>query len=289
VSNTRPKTIFVSGLSGSGKTTAMAALEDLGFYCADNLPVQLVGQFLDLCAKATPPLSRVAQAIDAREGPQVAQLPATLRALRASGSNVELLFLEAGVGELISRYRETRRVHPHARSGGLAEGIESERALLAEVAAQADRLIDTSHLNVHELRALIFEHASGERRILGVRLISFGFRFGTPAEAELLFDTRFLPNPYFEESLREGSGRESDVARFVLESDTGRAFMAHLRDWLSFLLPQYDAEGKPFLTLAVGCTGGRHRSVAVVEALASMLRERGRDINIEHRDLEKSR
>ena len=289
MSETQPKTIFVSGLSGSGKTTVMAALEDLGFYCADNLPVPLVGQFLDLCAKATPPLNRVALAIDAREGPQIAQLPAALRALRASRSDVELLFLEASVTALMNRYRETRRVHPHGRGGGLAAGIESEQALLADVASQADRLIDTSNLNVHELRALIFEHVSGAQRILGVRLISFGFRLGTPPEAELLFDARFLPNPYFEEDLRKGDGREADVARFVLESDTGRSLMTHLRNWLDFLLPHYDAEGKPFLTLAVGCTGGRHRSVAVVEALAATLREQGRSINIQHRDLEKSR
>ena len=289
MSDAQPHTIFVSGLSGSGKTTAMAALEDLGFYCADNLPVQLVGQFLDLCAKAKPPLDRVALAIDAREGPLVAQLPETLRALRASGRRVELLFLEAGVAELMNRYRETRRVHPHARGGGLEAGIESERALLADVAGHADRLIDTSDIIVHELRALIFEHVSGTTRRLGVRLISFGFRHGTPAEAELLFDARFLPNPYFEEALREGSGRDDDVARFVLEGDTGRSFMTHLRDWMAFLLPHYDAEGKPFLTLAVGCTGGRHRSVAVVEALASMLRAQRRDVSLEHRDLESSR
>lgn len=288
MSEAGPHTIFVSGLSGSGKTTAMAALEDLGFYCADNLPVQLVGQFLDLCAKATPPLERIALAIDAREGPLVAQLPETLRTLRASGKKVELLFLEAGVRVVMNRYRETRRVHPHARGGQLEAGIESERVLLAEVASQADRLIDTSDLNVHELRALIFEHASGSARRLGLRLVSFGFRYGTPAEAELLFDARFLVNPYFEEALRAGSGRDSDVARFVLDSDTGRSFMARLLDWMAFLLPHYDAEGKPFLTLAVGCTGGRHRSVAVVEALASTLRGQGRSVSVEHRDLESS-
>lgn len=287
MSDARPHTIFVSGLSGSGKTTVMATLEDLGFYCADNLPVQLVGQFLDLCAKATPPLENVALAIDAREGPLVADLPETLRALRASGGNVELLFLEAGVPELMNRYRETRRVHPHARGGQLESGIESERALLAGVASQADRLIDTSDLNVHELRALIFEHVSGTTRRLGVRLISFGFRYGTPAEAELLFDARFLANPYFEEALREGSGLDPDVAHFVLEGDTGRSFLSRLEDWMEFLLPHYDAEGKPFLALAVGCTGGRHRSVAVVETLASTLRAQGRDVSVEHRDLEK--
>lgn len=287
MSEVRPHTIFVSGLSGSGKTTVMAALEDLGFYCADNLPVQLVGQFLDLCAKASPPLVRIAMAIDAREGPLVAQLPATLRALRDTGGNVELLFLEAGVRELMNRYRETRRVHPHARGGQLSEGIESERELLAGVAAQADRLIDTSGLNVHELRRLIFDHVSGTLRQLGVRLVSFGFRYGTPDAAELLFDARFLSNPYFEESLREATGRDSAVSRYVLEGKSGLEFMSRLREWLAFLLPQYDAEGKPFLTVAVGCTGGRHRSVAVVEALASTLREQGRSVSVEHRDLEK--
>jgi RNase adapter protein RapZ len=284
----RARVVFVSGLSGSGKSTAMAALEDLGFYCADNLPVPLVEQFLDLCAKSTPPIEKIALALDAREAQFLPELPALLARVRAAGNRVELLFLECSEQVLVRRYRETRRVHPLSRDGSVEEGIATEQRLLGELAALADRSIDTTQLNVHQLKAAVAQGVSGESRATVVNLVSFGFRYGTPEALELLFDVRFLPNPHFESVLRERTGREHAVSEYVLKSSRGIAFFERLRDWLSFLLPLYDAEGKAYLTIGVGCTGGRHRSVAVVEAMAAALREAGREVSVEHRDVEKS-
>jgi UPF0042 nucleotide-binding protein len=287
VSQGSPQIVFVSGLSGSGKTTVMAALEDLGFYCADNLPVQLTGQFLDLCAKATPPIEKIALALDAREGQFLAELPAAMKDVRARGFTVELIFLEADVATLVNRYRETRRVHPLSPEGSVEQGIAAERGRLAEVAALADRVIDTTRLNVHELRTAIFGHVTGVERALVVNLVSFGFRHGPPPAMELQFDVRFLPNPYFDERLRPQTGCDEAVARYVLDSARGAVFFRKLCEWLDFLLPHYDDEGKSYVNVGVGCTGGRHRSVAIVEALASYLRDRGREVNVQHRDVEK--
>ena len=278
---------FVSGLSGSGKSTAMASLEDLGFYCADNLPVQLIGQFVGLCAKATPPIEKIALALDAREGQFLADLPTTMEQLRVRGYQVELIFLEADVPTLVNRYRETRRVHPLSPEGSVEEGIESERARLANVASLADRGIDTTRLNVHELRTVVSEHVSGVERAIVVNLASFGFRHGPPPSTELMFDVRFLPNPYFDEHLRADSGQDESVARYVLDSARGALFFGKLCEWLDFLLPLYDHEGKAYVNIGVGCTGGRHRSVAIVEALAGYLRDCGREVNVTHRDVEK--
>ena len=285
----RPRIIFVSGLSGSGKSTAMSALEDQGYYCADNLPVQLVGQFIDLCAKATPPIQSIALALDAREVPFLAELPAAMTELRGRGFRLDLIFLEANVQTLVNRYRETRRVHPLSPDGSVEQGIQAEHERLAEVAGLADRVVDTTRLNVHELRSVVLEYVSGVERPIVVNLASFGFRYGTPPAMELLFDVRFLANPYFDETLRNRSGMDEEVTRYVLERGCGAAFFERLCGWLEFLLPLYDAEGKAYINVGVGCTGGRHRSVAVVEALAGFLRDRGREVNVEHRDVEKDR
>jgi UPF0042 nucleotide-binding protein len=279
--------VFVSGLSGSGKTTAMAALEDAGFYGVDNLPAPLVEQFLNLCAKADPPIEKIALALDARETAFLRELPAVLERLRARGRRVEVIFLDAADQVLVNRYRETRRVHPLAPDGPVERGIALERELLREVAALADHVIESSGLNVHQLRAAIVRLAVGERRPVVVNLVSFGFRYGTPGELELLFDVRFLPNPHFEKELRPRSGRDAEVARYVVENPRGAEFFDRLVGWLQFLLPLYDEEGKAYVTIGLGCTGGRHRSVALVEALADRLRKLGREVNVEHRDVEK--
>jgi UPF0042 nucleotide-binding protein len=284
----RARVVFVSGLSGSGKSTAMAALEDLGFYCADNLPAPLVEQFLDLCAKATPPIEKIALSLDAREAQFLTAMPTAIARVREAGHSVELFFLDSSDEALVRRYRETRRVHPLSRDGSVEQGIAAERSLLRDVARLADRAIDTSQLNVHQLKAAIVQGVSGQTRPTVVNVISFGFRYGTPEALELLFDVRFLPNPYFEIGLREQTGCDAPVAEYVLKSTRGAAFFERLRDWLRFLLPLYDSEGKAYVTIGVGCTGGRHRSVAVAEALASTLRADGREVSVEHRDLEKS-
>ena len=289
MSEPRPRIVLVSGLSGSGKSTAMSALEDLAYYCVDNLPVQLIDQFLGLCRKTTPPIEKIALAIDAREAPFLGDLPAVVRALRRSGAAVEVLFLECANEVLVKRYRETRRVHPLAPGGSVEEGVERERRLLVDVAALADDRIDTSAMNVHQLRADVVARVSGEARPTVVNVVSFGFRHPTPQSAELLFDVRFLPNPFFEERLRELSGNDPEVAEFVLKHPRGAALVDRLLDLLDFLLPLYDAEGKAYLTVGIGCTGGRHRSVAIANALAAELRGAGREVNVEHRDLERGR
>jgi UPF0042 nucleotide-binding protein len=288
VKGSGPQVVFVAGLSGSGKTTAMAALEDLSFYCVDNLPAQLIDQFLHLCHQATPPIETVALAVDAREAQFLAEVPAVLKGLRASGVRVQLIYLDCSNEELVKRYRETRRVHPHAPAGTVEEGVEAERRLLVEVAAMADHVIDTSTINVHQLKADVIQRIAGEVRATVVNVLSFGFRYPTPHSVELLFDVRFLPNPYFEDRLRTRTGRDPEVAEYVLKNERGEVLLAHLSSLLSFLLPLYDAEGKAYLTIGIGCTGGRHRSVAVAEALARELRAAGREVNLEHRDAERN-
>jgi UPF0042 nucleotide-binding protein len=287
VSVDRPHIVFVSGLSGSGRSTAMAALEDLSFYCVDNLPAPLIDQFLHLCQQATPPVEKIALAVDTREPHFLAEVPAVVTRLRAGPGAVELIHLDCSNEVLVTRYRETRRVHPAAPGGTVEEGIETERRLLVKLAELADHRIDTSNLNVHELKADVTRRIVGEARSTVVNLVSFGFRYPTPQTAELLFDVRFLPNPYFEESLRAHTGLEEEVARHALDNERGAALMEHLDSLLRFLLPLYDAEGKAYLTIGIGCTGGRHRSVAVANALAAQLRSAGREVNVEHRDVEK--
>ncbi len=281
------RVVFVSGLSGSGKTTAMAALEDLSFYCADNLPAVLTPQFLDLCRKATPPITKVALAIDAREAAFLRGIPAVVEDLRRDDADVSVIFLDCSDEILVNRYRETRRVHPLAPDGSIEIGIETERGLLAEVSALADLRIDTTPLNVHELREAVIRAVAGDTRRTLVNLLSFGFRYGVPTVVDLLFDVRFLPNPYFEPGLRARSGVDPEVADYVLKHDRSDRLLAHLRELLGFLLPCYDEEGKSYLTVGIGCTGGRHRSVAITEVLAAWLRDVGRDVNLTHRDVEK--
>ena len=284
----RPRVVFVSGLSGSGKTTAMNALEDLGFYCVDNLPAQLTGQFLDLCSQADPPIARAALAIDAREERFLRELPRVIETLRAGETRVQVLFLDCANDQLVNRYRETRRVHPLSPTGSVEEGIARERALLADLARLADLRLDSSDLNVHELRRAIVDWAGDEARGPVVSLVSFGFRHGLPRAADLVFDVRFLPNPHFEPALRPSTGLDPEVASFVLDNDAAKELLDRLGSLLRFLLPLYEREGKSYLTVAVGCTGGRHRSVAVIEALASELRRAGHPVSLAHRDAEKT-
>lgn len=281
--------VFVSGLSGSGKSTAMAALEDQSFYCVDNLPAQLIEQFLGLCANAVPPIDQIAVAIDAREVPFLREMPRVIETLRKSYPRVDAIFLDARDPVLVDRYRETRRVHPMAAGGSVEEGIERERLLLVDVAKIADKVIDTSDLNVHELKTAVVQYVAGETRPTLVNIISFGFRYGPPQSAELLFDVRFLPNPYFERHLRERTGLDEEVAHYVLTSDVGRGFFERLADLCRYLLPLYDREGKAYLTIGIGCTGGQHRSVAIAENLAALLRGDGRILNVEHRDVGRRR
>lgn len=276
--------VFVSGLSGSGRSTAMAALEDLSFYCVDNLPPQLVSQFLSLCTAAKPPIEKIALAVDAREERFLRVLPEVFAELRRDGSPVEMIFLDCADEILEKRYRETRRVHPLSPTS-VVDGISRERELLGQVSGIADYRIDTSSLNVHQLRETITQYISGHASTTNVNVLSFGFRNGAPQSADLLFDLRFLPNPYWDDALREHTGEDPAVSRYVLESEKGREFFDRLWDFVGYLLPHYDEEGKAYLTIALGCTGGQHRSVAVAIALADRLAAEGRQVQLEHRDV----
>lgn len=279
--------VFVAGLSGSGRSTAMDALEDLSFYSVDNLPPQLVTQFIDLCARSTPPHRRIALAIDTREAAFVREIPDAIAGLRDEGALVDLVYLDCADDVLVNRYRETRRVHPLSPQGSVEEGVGEERRLLADLARMADFAVDTSPLNVHQLRETVVRHVLGGARNTVVNLTSFGFRHGTPHHVELLFDVRFLPNPHFVPELRPRAGTEREVAEYVLKSESATALLERLEGLLRFLLPLYDEEGKAYISVGVGCTGGRHRSVAVVEALEETLRGMGREVNVSHRDVER--
>jgi UPF0042 nucleotide-binding protein len=281
--------VILTGVSGSGKSTALRALEDSGFYCVDNLPIVFLEKLLELSAHTAGEVSRIALGVDAREGRFLAEAPRIIEEVRQQGNDVHVLFLDASDESLVRRYSETRRRHPLAGEGGtVPEGIAAERRALAALKASADEVIDTTTLNVHELKRLVTRRiAAGESVRLGVTIVSFGFRLGLPAHADIVLDVRFLPNPYFVPDLRPYPGTDPRVAGFVLGQPDAKAFLERLVDLLGFLLPRYRAEGKSYLTLAIGCTGGRHRSVALAGALAERLEAGGQPVRLWHRDVEK--
>lgn len=277
--------VLVTGISGAGKTTALHALEDLGFFCVDNLPLPLLDDFIDTM-KREPSVANVALVIDARlrsytEGYAVAAMDH-----RAKGNLWDLIYVDARDDLLIRRFSQTRRRHP-LNGADLLAGLEEERTLLAPLRAQASTCIDTSDLTVHQLKELVQDRYRTDESSLVVTVISFGFRYGLPAQADLVFDVRFLPNPYFVEELRPLSGKEAPVADYVLASEDAQTFIQHTESMLDFLVPRYQREGKVYLTVAIGCTGGRHRSVALTETLGKRLAE-DRRVHIRHRDLGRS-
>jgi UPF0042 nucleotide-binding protein len=279
----------LTGVSGSGKSHAIRALEDLGYFCVDNLPVALIPTFADLTLRAPGGPRRAAVVVDVREGRALTRFPAVYRHLKKLSSQpVRLIFLDAAHSTLLRRYSETRRPHPLASRRTVAEGLLEERRLLEPIRRLADQVLDTSALTVHELRRRIVETVGGTPRVapLAVTFLSFGFRYGVPEDADLVFDVRFLPNPHFVSSLRRWSGRHARVSAYVLKTRAAREFVRLTLGYLRFLVPQYVAEGKTYLTIGIGCTGGRHRSVAMAEAFAARLRSlRGVDIRVRHRDV----
>jgi UPF0042 nucleotide-binding protein len=281
--------VVVTGLSGAGKSHALRALEDLGYFCVDNLPIALIPTFADLTLSGRNDLQRAAVVVDIREGRELARFPATYRRLkRRLAGKVRLVFLEAEDASLVRRFSETRRPHPLAGARSVSSGIAEERRRLEPIRRLADQILDTSTLTVHELRRRIHESTGGPaaRPDLVVTVMSFGFRHGVPDDADLVFDVRFLPNPHFVPALRRSSGRNEKVARYVLRRPATRTFLALTGQLLKFLLPQYVAEGKTYLTIAVGCTGGRHRSVAIAEALGRRLgRLKDIQLRVRHRDI----
>jgi UPF0042 nucleotide-binding protein len=284
-----PQVVILTGVSGSGKTTALRALEDAGFYCVDNLPIVFLEKLLELSGHTAGEISRIALVVDAREPRFLADAPRAIEEVRRKGNDVRVLFFDASDDSLVRRYSETRRRHPLAgEHGTVPDGIAAERRALADLQALSDEVIDTSALNVHELKRLVTgRFAGGDDSGLGVTLISFGFRFGIPAHADMVLDVRFLPNPFFIPELKPHPGTDPRVAGFVLGQPDAKAFLDRLGELLGFLLPRYRSEGKSYLTLAVGCTGGKHRSVALAAALAERLEAAGQAVRLWHRDVDK--
>jgi UPF0042 nucleotide-binding protein len=288
---TEPQVVVLTGVSGSGKSTALRALEDGGYYCVDNLPVLLLEKLLDLTHHTAGEVSRVALVVDAREGRFLGEAPRIIEEVRRKylGATVTVLFLDASDESLVRRYSETRRRHPLAgERGTVPEGIAAERQALAGLKAIADEVVDTTQLNVHELKRLIHARFVGPgSEGMGVTLVSFGFRAGIPSHADLVLDVRFLPNPFFVPELKPYPGTDARVRDWVLAHEDAQHFLEKAADLAGFLIPRYRAEGKTYLTVAIGCTGGRHRSVALAAELAERLGRQGVPVRVWHRDVEK--
>ena len=279
--------IILSGLSGSGKSTAAKVLEDLGFFCVENLPPELLFSFIDLCGKSLTQIKKAVVVIDIRIPVKdtLYDFEKVLEKMRKSASRVDLVFLECSDETIVKRYKETRRIHPLGGQRTLPEGISEEKRILGYMRELADKRIDTTTLSVHDLKAIIAKIAgtTGKQTPL-ITFLSFGYKYGVPEDADLVFDVRFLKNPHFTESLRDLDGTRSEVVDFVMSDKASQEFLEKLCSFLRFLIPKYSEEGKSYLTLGIGCTGGKHRSVVVANALGKDLPEysaiiRHRDIN----------
>ncbi|PYN54291.1 MAG: RNase adapter RapZ [Candidatus Rokuibacteriota bacterium] len=281
--------VVITGLSGAGKSYAIKSFEDMGFFCVDNLPTTLIPTFADLIARSGQTSRRVALGVDVREGEYLSHLLDAIRELRTRGHAVEVLFLEASEEALVRRYHETRRRHPLAAEGNVLEGIRTERKAMSNLREIADRIVDTSGLTVHALKERLVElYVAPKARVgLTTSLVSFGFKHGVPFDADLVFDVRFLPNPHFVPALRALDGRDGRVREFIMKDAEAQEMLDHLKAFMKFLLPRYEREGKAYLTVAIGCTGGRHRSVTLAEELKRFLDDLGYAPSVVHRDLER--
>ena len=279
--------VILTGLSGSGKSTVLKTFEDLGYYCVDNLPVQLIPVFSELHIYGGADINRAALLVDAREGDQLRRLPAIYRQIHRDVS-ATLVFIEASDEALLRRFSETRRPHPLGHDLPVREGLRRERELMAPIRKLADMVIDTSRFNVHELRQFVIRRfQSRTHRPLMVSVVSFGYRYGVPVDADLVFDVRFLPNPHFVPRLRRFSGKDPKVARYIRSFPQTNQFLRRIESLLAYLIPHYIREGKSYLTIALGCTGGRHRSVMMADSVRRALASRGYTVKTVHRDLDR--
>jgi UPF0042 nucleotide-binding protein len=279
--------VILTGLSGSGKSTVLRAFEDMGFYCVDNLPVELIPIFAELHAAGEGDFARAALLVDAREGAQLQKLPALLKHLRRQHP-IALVFIDAGEDALLRRYSETRRPHPFGKLLSVRESLGYERKLMEPIRKLADVVIDTSKFNVHELRQFVTERFKNpEKRPMLVSLVSFGYRYGVPTDADLVFDVRFLPNPHFVPRLRKYTGQDPKVRSYIRSFPQTGEFLRRIEGLLVYLMPHYIGEGKSYLTIAFGCTGGRHRSVMLAGSVRDALAKRGYSTKVVHRDIEK--
>lgn len=281
--------VIITGMSGAGKSSVLKMLEDNGYFCVDNLPVPLIVKFAQLAFKENSETDKIALGLDVRSGQSLEELDEVLDELTARGFKHEILFLNASTGVLVKRYKETRRTHPLAGEGRVDRGIEAERGILEFLKKRADYIIDTSRLLVRELKAevdKIFVNNEIYKNFL-ITIVSFGFKYGIPTDSDLVFDVRFLPNPYYVPELRTLTGNESSVYQYVFSTDTAEHFLDKTFDMLKFLIPNYIIEGKNQLVISIGCTGGKHRSVAITNAIAKRIGTLEYGVKVEHRDIEK--
>jgi UPF0042 nucleotide-binding protein len=279
--------VILTGLSGSGKSTVLHAFEDMGFYCVDNLPVELIPIFAELHGAGEGDFARAALLVDAREGLQLEKLPPLLKHLKKEHP-ITLVFIEANEDALLRRYSETRRPHPLGKNFSVRESLRHERALMAPIRKLADVVIDSTQFNVHELRHFITARFKNpDKRPILVSVVSFGYRYGVPSDADLVFDVRFLPNPHFVPRLRPFTGRHAKVRRYIRSFPQTAEFLRRIKGLLTYLIPHYIREGKSYLTIAFGCTGGKHRSVMLAESVRKSLEQHGYSAKVIHRDIEK--
>lgn len=280
--------LIVTGLSGAGKSEATRNLEDLGYFCVDNLPPTLIPKFADVCIQSQGKLEKIALVIDIRGGLFFDALFESLIYLKKNDFKYEILFLEAKDDVLVKRFKESRRTHPLAKDGRVTKGIALERSRLKDVKEKSDNIIDTSNLSINQLREKInsiYGDGGARSKDLSITILSFGFKYGIPLDADLVFDVRFIPNPFYIPELKKFSGLDSQVKEYVLKHDETKGFVSRFEDMLEFLIPNYTKEGKKQLIVAIGCTGGRHRSVAISRLIYENLVGEGRNANIDHRDI----
>ena len=283
------RVVIITGLSGSGKSTALRALEDIGFFCVDNLPVILLPKFLSITAVSSPEIKKVALVMDLRERSFLAKYQRIFAGLKAKGYKIEILFLESSNESLLHRFNETRRTHPLSERGLVMEGILLEREKLLPLKKMADNIIDTTTVNVHQLKDAVQRYfiPSSRKKKMVINVTSFGYRYGLPVDADLVFDVRFLPNPYFVENLKKYDGHNAGVKKYVLQNRESREFLEKTMNLMNFLIPLYEKEGKVRLNIAVGCTGGVHRSVVMANKISSFFSSKKYLVNINHRDMDK--
>jgi len=285
----KPRIIIVTGMSGSGKTQACRCLEDLGYFCVDNLPPVFIPKFVELCSHASSHVTQVVFVVDTRSREFFDNLVQILEDMDKKNLDYEMLFMDASDDAIIRRYKETRRRHPMAPSSRISDGVAKERARLETVRGKATYLIDTSNLSKAELRdkiKLLF--SKNESSSMSISVLSFGFKYGIPMDADIVLDVRFLPNPFYIENLRHKSGSVAEVAEYISEKPVTQEFLKRLNNLIEFLIPQYVKEGKSQLVIAVGCTGGMHRSVFIAKHIFDLISSNGYTVNLEHRDLMKN-
>ena len=280
------KTVILSGISGSGKTTFLRALEDAGFFCVDNFPLVLLEKFPELLQLTGGKISRCALVVDIREKDFFEDWKHLLIDAKLK-HGAEIIFLESSDESLVKRFRETRRSHPIPGAANVMDALKEERRLLGWIKEIADSIVDTSQFTPHELRRFVLNTYGHDERKMKINLMSFGYAFGLPMEADMVLDVRFLPNPYFIDELREKTGLTDEVKRFVRSKEEFKQYFDMLFNFLDYLIPLYEKEGKSYLTVSIGCTGGKHRSVSIVDALAESLTENGHNVSTTHRDVDK--